>query len=58
MAVPIFWLTCAACSVAVRIASVSVPSRAFFRSAIADSTSDLMSSGTLSAFSARNFSVV
>ena len=40
------------------MASVSVPSRAFFRSATADSTSDLMSSGTLSAFSPRNFSVV
>ena len=57
MAVPIFWLTWAACSLAVLMASVSVPSSAFFRSAIADSTSDLTSSGTLSAFSERNFSV-
>ena len=58
MAVPIFWLTWAAFSVASLIASMSVPSSAFFRSAIADSTSALTSSGILSAFSARNFSVV
>ena len=38
MAVPIFWLTWAAFSLATLIASVSVPSRDFFRSAIEDST--------------------
>src|SRR6202035_102853 len=57
MAVPIFWLTCAACSLAVLMASVSLLSRAFFTSASASRTSDLMSSGTLSSFSPRNFSV-
>ena len=57
MAVPIFWLTWAAFSVASLIASMSVPSRAFLRSAIASLTSDLMSSGIFSAFSATNFSV-
>src|SRR5262249_15850740 len=57
MAVPIFWLTCAACSLAVLIASVSLLSRAFFTSASASRTSDLMSSGTFSSFSPSNFSV-
>src|SRR6266513_2264178 len=57
MAVPIFWLTCAARSLAVLMASVSLLSRAFFTSASASRTSDLMSSGTLSSFSPRNFSV-
>src|SRR5262249_15828275 len=57
MAVPIFWLTWAAFSVASLIASMSVPSRAFLRSATASLTSDLMSSGIFSAFSATNFSV-
>src|SRR6266487_4506694 len=57
MAVPIFWLTCAARSLAVLMASVSLLSRAFFTSASASRTSDLMSSGTFSSFSPRNFSV-
>ncbi len=58
MAVPIFWLTCAARSVAERMASVSLLSRAFSTSASASALSDLMSSGTLSSFSPRNFSVL
>ena len=57
MAVPIFWLTWAARSAADLIVSVSLPSSAFFTSASASRTSVLMSSGTLSSFSPRNFSV-
>jgi len=40
------------------MASVSLLSSAFFTSASASRTSDLMSSGTLSSFSPRNFSVL
>ena len=57
MAEPIFWLAWAAFSLALLIASMSLPSSAFFSSASASLTSVLTSSGILSAFSAMNFSV-
>jgi len=58
IAVPIFWLAWATFSVAARMAAASVPSSAFFRLATAELTSAVMSWGTLSAFSERDFSVV
>src|SRR5690606_12241953 len=57
MAWPSFWETAATFSVAVRISAVSSPLSFSFSSATADSTSVLISPGTLSALSARNFSV-
>lgn len=56
---PIFWLTVASFSMAVRMADVSVEesSRSCFRSAAAASTSVLVSGGMRSALSRMNFSV-
>ena len=57
IAAPIFWLDWASFSDAALIASASSPSSAFFSSATPSLTSVLTSSGTLSSFSDRNFSV-
>lgn len=55
---PICWLTEASFSMPVRSALVSAfCSSCCFRSVIADSTSDLVSAGTLSSLSRMNFSV-
>src|SRR5690606_34459338 len=57
MAWPSFWETAATFSVAVRISAVSSPLSFSFSSVTAASTSVLISPGTLSWLSARNFSV-
>ena len=57
LAVPIAWLALATLSCASRIAFMSLPASAVFSSSTALSTSAFASAGTLSALSARNFSV-
>jgi hypothetical protein len=57
MAWPSFCETAATFSVAVRISAVSSPLSAAFSSSTDASTSVLMSPGTLSSLSLRNFSV-